>query len=201
MSAMDVDPMEMSSQAQEAAESKSRLNAMVAVTIALVATFMGVCKVKDDNICQSMQQAQANKIDGWNYYQAKNTQQKVYEVAAAQLRVQALGLPQLAQPKAEKEVAALNAKAKDENEKKADLKTKAEGYDKEYDGLNYRDDQFDLSDTLMALSISLLAMTSLTQKKWLYIVALVPTALGVIMGLAGLFGWKIHPDVITNLLS
>lgn len=198
---MEVDPIELGGQAQEAAETKSRLNAMVAVTIALVATFMGICKVKDDNIVQAMQQAQANKIDGWSYYQAKNTQEKVYQIAEAQMKIQALGLPAAAQPAALKEAKSMAAKSKDEGSKKADLKTKAEGYDKEYDSLNYRDDQFDLSDTLMALAISLLAMTALTQKKWLFYIALVPTILGVIMGLAGLLGWKIHPDAITNLLS
>jgi hypothetical protein len=30
---------------------------------------------------------------------------------------------------------------------------------------------------------------------------MVPTALGVLMGLAGLLGWQIHPDAISRLLS
>ena len=38
-----------------------KLNCFIAITIALLATFMGICKVKDDNIVQAMQQAQANK--------------------------------------------------------------------------------------------------------------------------------------------
>ena len=70
-----------------------------------------------------------------------------------------------------------------------------------YDGLNYRDDQFDLADTLIALAISLLALTALTHKPWLYVIALVPTTGGVLMGLAGLLGWHIHPDMIARLLS
>ena len=35
-----------------------KLNSFIAITIALLATFMGICKVKDDNIVQAMQQAQ-----------------------------------------------------------------------------------------------------------------------------------------------
>ena len=35
--------------------------------MALLATFMGVCKVKDDNIVQAMQQAQTDRIDHWSY--------------------------------------------------------------------------------------------------------------------------------------
>jgi len=29
----------------------------------------------------------------------------------------------------------------------------------------------------------------------------VPTVFGVLMGLAGLLGWNIHPDALTKLLS
>ena len=36
------------------------LDRKVALTVALLASFMGVCKVKDDNIVQAMQQAQAD---------------------------------------------------------------------------------------------------------------------------------------------
>ena len=70
-----------------------------------------------------------------------------------------------------------------------------------YDALNFRDDQFDLSDALLAISIALLAVTALTQLWALYWVALVPTLLGVAMGTAGLLGLAIHPNAIIQLLS
>ena len=60
IAAMDLDPKELIAQAAEAANLRearaARLNAAVAVTVALLATFMGICKVKDDNIVQAMQQ-------------------------------------------------------------------------------------------------------------------------------------------------
>ena len=46
----------------------ARLNTWVALTVAVLATLMAVCKAKDDNIVQAMQQAQADKIDHWGYY-------------------------------------------------------------------------------------------------------------------------------------
>ena len=54
---------------------------------------------------------------------------------------------------------------------------------------------------MMALAISLLALTALTQKRWLFVIAMVPTFFGTVMGLAGLFGWAIHPNALTRLLS
>jgi len=48
------------------------------------------------------------------------------------------------------------------------LKVQAEKDQATYDALNFRDDQFDLSDALIAIAISLLAVASLTQFPWLY---------------------------------
>ena len=46
-----------------------------------------------------------------------------------------------------------------------------------------------------------MAVTALTQKRWLFIIAMVPTFFGVFMGLAGLLSWHIHPNFLTRLLS
>ena len=67
--------------------------------------------------------------------------------------------------------------------------------------LNFRGDQFDLSDAAIAIAISLLAVASLTGLPWLYLLALMPSSFGVLMGMSGLFGWAIHPDGLVNLLS
>ena len=104
-------------------------------------------------------------------------------------------------PGAKAAVDAAEARAAEEKGKKEELRQQAEADQKTYDALNYRDDQFDLSDALLALAISMLAVTTLTNKPWMYWLALVPTALGVLMGLAGLAGWHIHPDALSSLLS
>ena len=64
-----------------------RLNTWVAITVALLATFMGICKVRDDNLVQAMQQAQADKIDHWSFYQARNIRQEVAQAAEDQLEL------------------------------------------------------------------------------------------------------------------
>ncbi|MEO8448182.1 MAG: hypothetical protein ABI647_00230 [Gemmatimonadota bacterium] len=45
-----------------------------------------------------------------------------------------------------------------------------------------------------------MALTALTHKKRLYWLALLPVALGVVMGLAGLFGWHMHSDTLAAAL-
>src|SRR3954449_2527667 len=93
---MDIDPMESAATATDDSTAerdrhRAQLNTRVAVTVALLATFLGVCKVKDDNIVQAMQQAQADKLDHWNFYQARNIRQEVASAAVTQLQLAAAG--------------------------------------------------------------------------------------------------------------
>lgn len=202
---MEIDPMESATAATDSETSEraaaSRLSSWVAITVALLATFLGVCKVKDDNIVQAMQQAQADKLDHWAFYQAHNIREEVAKAALAQLTLAEPSSPAAKRAKYRDAVTTYEQLIADQSQKKKDLRRRAEQDQRTYDALNYRDDQFDLSDTLVALAISLLALTALTHKKWLYWMALVPTALGVVMGLAGLFGWHLHSDTLARLLS
>src|SRR5947208_13346425 len=104
---MDPDPMQFVDDDGEkketqavvrAKKSKGHLNTMVAISVALLATFMGICKVKDDNIVQAMQQAQADKIDNYSWYQARNIREEVANATVAQLTAQAAAAPSQAKP-------------------------------------------------------------------------------------------------------
>jgi len=185
---MDLDPMEMidNAKSQEADAKVSWLNPAVAITVALLATFMGICKVKDDNIVQAMQQAQADKLDHWQFYQARNIREEIAKSTLTQLRLQALTAQPSQKSAFDEQIKGYEALAKDQSQKKDDLKIQAEKDQTTYDALNFRDDQFDLSDAAIAIAISLLAVASLTQLPWLYMLALLPSGFGVVMGLAGL---------------
>jgi ribosomal protein S13 len=205
---MDPDPMQYVEEDDKekkdqvaAGNSRARLNTLVAISVALLATFMGIGKVKDDNIVQAMQQAQADKIDNYSWYQARNIREEVAQATITQLTLQAASVSPAAQAAYQEQIKKYQAIAQDQEEKKKTQQAAADQADKTYNELNFHDDQFDLSDAMLALAISLLAMTALTQKRWLFILAMVPTAFGVLMGLAGLLGWRIHPEMLTRLLS
>ena len=202
---MDINPSEIIEQNQAAVDrantKERRLNAAVAVTVAILATFMGVCKVKDDNIVQGMQQAQADKLDHWAYYQARTIRHDVAEATVMQMQLAKQGRASTEQAAYDAAIAKYEKLAADQITKRDELKLSAEQDQKNYDALNYRDDQFDLSDALLAIAIALLAVTALTRQWWLYWLSLVPTGFGVLMGLAGLIGWHLHPDLLIKLLS
>ena len=121
---MDLDPLEMVAEPSgfgattprhpASTARRARLNAAVAITVALLATFMGICKIKDDNICQAMQQAQADKIDHWSYYQARNVRQEIAEAQATQLRLQQPAAPAAAQAGYAEAIAKYDALARDQ---------------------------------------------------------------------------------------
>jgi hypothetical protein len=197
---MDINPLEAADSAPAKPDRPSRLNAAVAITVALLATFTGICKVKDDNIVQAMQQAQADKIDHWAFYQARNLREEVARATVTQLRLQAVDRP-AQRAGYEEAIAQFEAIAKDQALKKGELQKQAQADQETYDSLNFRDDQFDLSDAAVAIAIALLAIASLTQFWWLYVLALLPSAFGFTMGFAGLVGWSLHPTALVKLLS
>src|SRR5436853_7021948 len=67
---------------------KSKINSRVALFVAITATFMAICNVKDGNIVQAMSQAQAHAIDAWSYFQAKSTKQAIAENTLELLKLQ-----------------------------------------------------------------------------------------------------------------
>src|SRR5216117_1066716 len=110
-----------------------KLNALVAITVALLATFMGICKVKDDNLVQAMQQAQADKLDHWNFYQARNIRQEVAASTVAQLELAAAGAPADRQDAYRDAIARYKALVADQAQKKEDLRVQAEKDQQTYD--------------------------------------------------------------------
>jgi hypothetical protein len=186
-------------------EGGSNLNSLVAVSVAVVATFIALCNVKDGNIVQAMQQAQASGVDEWAYFQAKGTKLNIAESARDTLVLQremaASSLSPEARALVDKKIADYDAKIRLYEQEKAEIKKTAEGFQKEYDRLNVHDDQFDMAEALTSVAIALLGITALTRKRRLLYVAWAFAAFGVVLGIAGFAGLNLHPDFLARLLS
>jgi hypothetical protein len=184
---------------------ESQLNAAVAALVAISATFMALCNVKDGNVVQAMSVAQASAVDEWAYYQAKGTKQNLAEQTVDQLTLQkALAGSTLSPDNAtllDRKIAEYTAKAKVYEQEKGEIKAKAEGLQKDYDALNVHDDQFDIAEASLSISIALFGVTALTQKRWLLGIALVFALFGTTLGLAGFLGWNLHPDAVAKVLG
>jgi hypothetical protein len=182
----------------EKADARDRLNSIIAVLVAILAAFMAVTKVKDDNIVQAMLQDKSDAVDTWSEYQSKKIKLHVMEVGRDQ--AQMLRTDQNA-AKVDEQSKRYDSEIDRYQKDAADLQTKAQGFEAQYDALNYRDDQFDLSDAALSVALAMLAVTALTRKRWLLWASLIFAGFGFIMGIGGLFGLHLHPDSLTRLLS
>lgn len=185
----------------DVSEARNRINNWVAVTVAIVSVFMAITKVKDDNIVQAMLQSKSDAVDTWNEYQSKKVKQHMAELGISQ--VQALQV--LAPGKGGDVLARQQQQYQDSitrYQKEADaLSKKAKVFEKQYDDLNYRDDQFDLSDATLSISLAMLAIAALTGKRRLLQLSWIFAGFGIVMGLAGILGLPLHPSALTGLLS
>lgn len=183
---------------------ESSLNALVALAVALTATFMALCNVKAGNIVQRMQQEQTSAVDSWSYYQAKSTKQNIAEAMAdelAILRDTSTALTPAQRALYDTRVSEYHAKAKQYEQEKGDIKTQAEGHQAEYDRLGLHDDQLDVAEACLSIAIALFGVTALTQKRWLLGLAAAFAVLGFTMGVAGFAGLDLNPDALAKLLS
>ena len=171
----------------------SKINSRVAIFVAITATFMALCNVKDGNIVQAMAQAQASKIDAWSYFQAKSTKQAIAENSLELFKLQ--NSPNI---QAEK---TFDDEINRYEKEKAEIKKQAEGFQKEYDDINMLDDQFDMTEALLTISIAMFGIAALTQKRWLLYFAAAVSLFGIILGLTAFMKISLHSDFVSKILG
>lgn len=163
-----------------------RLNRAVAVTVVFMSVTMALVNIKDGNIVQNMEAAQADKVDTWNEYQAARLKLHMEESAAA--------------AGGEAAVRATAQVAKYQRES-AKLKAAAEAAQADYDHNNYRDDQFDLSDGLASITLACTAISALVELWPLLFFAWGAGALSILFAVAGFAQLPIHPDTVIAFLT
>lgn len=173
---------------------ESRLNSMVALFVAITATFMALCNVKDGNVVQAMSQAQAHGIDAWSHFQAKSTKQAIAENALDQLKAEN-------KPGSEEMIRKYEEKIARYDTEKAEIKKEAEGFAKEYEDINVFDDQFDMTEAFLSIAIAMFGITALTQQKPLFYFACLLSISGIIFGLTAFMHISLHSDLISKILG
>ncbi len=173
---------------------KNKINSRVALFVAITATFMAICNVKDGNIVQSMAQSQAHSIDSWSYFQAKSTKQSIAENTLELLKLQNNPTNADIIKKYEEQISRYERE-------KAEIKLQAEGFQKEYDDTNLFDDQFDMTEALLTISIAMFGITALTQKKWLLYFSSIISLIGIILGLTAFLKISLHSDFVSKILG
>jgi hypothetical protein len=197
MSAIDVGAAEAAKEAKRFGKS---LNDLVAVTVVILTVFMAISKTKDDNINQAMQKAKADSVDAWAEYQFSRVKLHVDENGLHQLRLlESTG--QVNKEIAAKQAAEYEADIKKYEGRSKETRAKAERLEAEYERLNFRDDQFDLSDVFLSIAIAVAAVAALVDNFLLLYFGWASGALGIVFGTAGFAGWNFRPEWLAALLG
>ncbi|HET7803036.1 MAG TPA: DUF4337 domain-containing protein [Pseudolabrys sp.] len=177
-----------------------RLNNLVAVTVVILSVFMAISKIKDDNVTQAMQKAKQESVDAWAEYQASRIKLHVDENSLTQLRMLETG-GNIDRALAARQATDYEADIKKYDARSRETRAKAEALEKEYDRLNFRDDQFDMSDAFLSIAIAVAAVAALVDSFWLLYVAWVAGGVGVAFGIAGFLGINFRPEWLARLLG
>jgi len=189
-----------SAAAKDGKRENKTLSDLVAVTVVVLSVFMAISKTKDDNINQAMQKAKSDAVNAWAEYQFARVKLHVDENGLNQLRLlETAGTFDKAL--AAKQAAEYEADIKKYEGRSTETRAKAEKWEAEYDRLNFRDDQFDMSDVFLSIAIALAAVASLVDLFWLLYVAWGSGAVGLVFGIAGFAGWNFRPEWLASLLG
>src|SRR3954454_20237964 len=121
----------------------ARLNAYVAVTVAILSVITAIGNIKNSNIVQQMAFTKGNSVDVWNEYQATRIKLHTDEDA-----VGTVGIWVGNDAARAAETKRLQAKIKKYTAESAQLKKQAEGEDARYEELLLHPDPFDMAEAL-----------------------------------------------------
>jgi hypothetical protein len=171
----------------EREERKDKLNNVVAITVTLLVAFMAVCRLFDNNIVLTMQQVQISRLDHWNWYQSLTVREDINQARLTDIHdEEAAGTSEKQQKGDALRVQDYQKIADKLKAKKEKIKAQAEEEEARYEKLDQRHENFDQTEALISIAVSMLALTSLLQKRWMLLVALAPGIFGVVKGATAL---------------
>jgi hypothetical protein len=161
---------------------------------------MAVCNIKDNNIGQAMAKAKADAVDSWSEYQASRLKLHVDENGLAQLKLletagnfdKALAAKQAGEYASD--ITKYEARSRETREK-------AENFEKEYDRLNFRDDQFDMAEAFLSIAVAVSAVAALVDSFALLYFSWGSGALGMFFGICGFAGLGFRPEWLAQFLG
>jgi|CXWL01.1.fsa_nt_gi hypothetical protein len=183
-----------------------RFNNRIALTIAVLASFLALSTIKSSNLSQAMDQAQAERNNSWAWYQAVRVREDMasYELAylqrLARTQAPASQFPSEAGLLAA-EIAAQETELAHVRARKDEVEQRARGAETQHAALSVLGDQYDLSDALIAIAMTLFAVCALAKARWLYWFALIPAVAGAVLGATAMAAVPIPPLTLLAWLN
>lgn len=196
---------ELTHVAEESVERRAgdRLNSAIALLVALTATVLALVNIKDGNVVQAMSVARTQAANAWSYFQAKSTKQALAQAALDQLELQAElfeGRPEV-KARLVARVEQYRGNVDRYEREKAEVRQKAEAFEKEYERLNVVDDQLDIAEACLSMALALYGVTALLGNRRLLWLSVLVAGGGFALAVGAFAGWTYRPEWFARLLS
>ncbi|MBL8551875.1 MAG: DUF4337 domain-containing protein [Hyphomonadaceae bacterium] len=205
----------------ERAIANERFTNLIALTIALLVTFLAISTIKSGNVQEAVEQAQAERNNSWAWYQAVRVREDMatYELAHLQRLLRTVPAAAAAAapgadgvvatappPSAERET--LRAEIREQEAevgrvraRKDETEARAKAAETQLARLNVFADQYDFSDALLAISMALFAICALAKVRWLYWFSMLPAMAGLAWGAASMAQFAIPAQAVLGWLN
>ena len=174
----------------------ARLNAYVAVTVAILSVITAIGNIKNSNIAQQMAFTKGNSVDVWNEYQATRIKLHTDEDSLGAISLGPAGRCVRA-----RKPGGCRTRSSSTMPKSKELMEKAKGEDEHYERLDLHHEQLDMAEAFNSIGISLAAVAALTDFFWLLCVSWGFGACGITMAALAFAGSNFHPDFLMRWLN
>ena len=172
----------------------------VGLFISLLAVLLAITGTGGSNAMKAAINANIERSDSWNFYQARNIRETATKLAADQLELMQAGNAALPDAARQAIGARLDAyrqaiqhfESDPANGGKAELKAEAEAAEARRDQAQTSGESFELAEALLQIAIVLASTCILTASRQLLLVSALFAASGIVMSVNGFlpfFGW------------
>ncbi len=169
------------------------LDKKIAIYIALLAVLLSICSVGGGNSTKDSTRTNIQASDTWAYYQAKNTRQASYKLAAEnlELKLGESGLPDALRKQIEEKIAAYHAEINrlesdpKGGEGKKELVAKAKAFEKDRDAALKQDPYFDYASAFLQIAVVLASASIVLKNRALLIGSGALSVLGALLMING----------------
>ena len=186
---------------EAATESKNKaLNNSVAITIVILSVFMALMGIKSGNNAQAIEQTKADVVNKWNQYQAARLKHDIAEGSANTERLIA-AVPGIDKAVVEAEAAKTRATIEKFTASEKRYFDEAKALTGKLDGLNKRDDQYDVAEAILSIAIAVSAIAILAEIWLVLFVGWGFGAFGMTLGVAAMAGWDLYPQSLVEIFT
>lgn len=185
----------------EAGESRNkRLTNLTALSVVLFSVFLAIMGIKAGNVAQGIEQTKADVTNKWNQYQAARLKHDISESAIVTNNLFAAvpgvdpGIVKAEREKAEKANAIYTEREKKYSAEAKELQEKLEG-------LNKKDDQFDVAEALLTIGVATAAIAILAESWLVLAIGWIFGGFGMAMGTAAMRGIDLYPQWLVELIT